>query len=214
MLNLSLTQILILVPTILIALTIHELSHAAAALALGDDTAREAGRITINPLKHIDPFGFIMIVVVGFGWAKPVHFSVEKLRKPIRDEILIAFAGPLSNLLLAFLATVVLKIVDPILPYGDPDSLALSLNIFSIFIATNIGLALFNALPIPPLDGSHLYLGFLAKHSSQTAQLFARYGFLILVGVIVAERILDVEILRLGQAIDAVFGLMLRIVGW
>ena len=97
MLGLDIRQIIIIVPTILIALTIHELAHAAASLAFGDDTAKLQGRITLNPLKHIDPIGFLFIILAGFGWAKPVVFTREKLKHPVRDEILIAYAGPVSG---------------------------------------------------------------------------------------------------------------------
>lgn len=214
MLNLTITEMLIIVPTILIALTIHELSHAAVALALGDDTARRDGRITLNPLKHIDPFGFLMIVIVGFGWAKPVRFSAEKLKHPIRDEILIAFAGPVSNLMIAFLATVALRVITATISPGGQQSYELLLNIFSIFILTNIGLALFNALPLPPLDGSHLYLGWLARRKTPLAQSVVRYGFVVLLGIILIERVVKIDILPLGRVINAVFTLFLRIVGW
>jgi len=214
MLDLSLTEILIIVPTILISFTIHELCHAATALALGDDTARSDGRVTLNPLKHIDPVGFIMIVLVGFGWAKPVRFCAEKLKHPIRDEILIAFAGPLSNLLIAFLATLALRLIETTIVSAGTQSYELFLNIFSIFIVTNIGLALFNALPVPPLDGSHLYMGWLARQKTPIARAVSRHGFLVLLAIIVIERVTGVDILPLGRAIDAILALMLRIVGW
>ena len=212
MLNLTLAQMLIILPTILIALTVHELSHGMVALLLGDDTAKKAGRITLNPLKHVDLFGFIMIVVVGFGWARPVQFSPVNFKKPIRDEILVAFAGPVSNLLLGFLGTIVFRIVLPRIDLilGSPP---LIIEILSTFISINIGLAVFNAIPIPPLDGSHLYLGSLARTDSKVAQLFLKYGFLILVGIIVVERFLGYHLLPLGRVIDVVIDLMLRILG-
>ena len=214
MLNLSLIEILIIVPTILIAFTVHELCHAVTALALGDDTARNDGRITLNPFKHIDPFGFIMIVVFGFGWAKPVRFSAEKLKHPIRDEILIAFAGPVSNLVLAFIATVGLRLIGGTISRLAPQTYNLFLNIFLTFIVTNIGLAVFNALPLPPLDGSHLYMAWLVRRKGRLAQAVVRYGFLVLIGIIVIERVADVDILPLGRAIDTILELMLRVVGW
>ena len=111
MLNRSLEEILILIPVILVALTVHELAHASVALLLGDDTAQRAGRITLNPLRHVDPIGFLMLVLIGFGWAKPVTFDRKKLRRPVRDEIVISFAGPVSNLILAVVGAVGLRLI-------------------------------------------------------------------------------------------------------
>src|SRR5512136_662864 len=103
MLNLSLKELLQVLPAVLIGLTIHELAHAFVALKLGDDTPRMLGRITLNPLKHIDLVGFVLLVVAGFGWAKPVIINRANLKKPVRDDILIALAGPLSNLAFSLL---------------------------------------------------------------------------------------------------------------
>jgi Zn-dependent protease len=213
MLGMSLREILIIVPTILIALTVHELSHAAAALALGDDTAREQGRITLNPLKHIDPIGFIFIILAGFGWAKPVVFAREKLRHPVRDEILIAYAEPVSNLVLAFAATLVLKLgLNPGM-FTDDQALRTFIEVLSIFVGINTGLAVFNALPIPPLDGSHVYTSFLTEWNGKAAEKVLRYGFFVLIGIIVLERTAKIDILPIGRITEFIFGLMLRIVG-
>ena len=213
MLGLSLREIIIIVPTILVALTVHELSHAAAALALGDDTAKSAGRISLNPLKHIEPLGFIMILLAGFGWAKPVTFSREKLKRPVRDEILIAYAGPLSNLLLAFAATLILKL--GVMPgmFHDAGAFDTFVEIAATFILINTGLAVFNALPIPPLDGSHVYTGLLSERNVEAAQAVTKYGFMALIAIIVIERVSGYDILPIGRITDFVFGIMLRMVG-
>lgn len=212
MLGMSFGELIIIIPTILIALTIHELAHAATALALGDDTAREQGRISLNPIKHIDPIGFILIILVGFGWAKPVVFTREKLRSPVRDEILIAYAGPLSNLVVAFFATLILK-------WGlsadifSGQSLQTFIGIAATFIGINTGLAIFNALPIPPLDGSHVYTSFLAEWNPNVAVRISQYGFYLFIGIILVERVLKLNILPLGEITQFVFNIMLRIVG-
>jgi Zn-dependent protease len=213
MLGMSLREILIIVPTILIALTVHELSHAAAALACGDDTAREQGRITLNPLKHIDPFGFIALMLLGFGWAKPVVFTREKLRRPIRDEILIAYAGPVSNLLLAFAGTLVLKLGLSPGMFTDEQALRTFIDVIRIFVGINTVLAVFNALPIPPLDGSHIYTSFLTEWNGKVAEKVLRYGFFVLIGIIVLQRTAGIDLLPIGRISDFIFGLMLRVVG-
>src|SRR5512136_2568000 len=110
MLNLSLKELLQVLPAVLLGLTIHELAHAFIALKLGDDTPKLLGRLTINPIKHIDPIGFILLLVAGFGWAKPVIINRQNLKRPVRDDILIAVAGPLANLLLASVLVAALKV--------------------------------------------------------------------------------------------------------
>jgi Zn-dependent protease len=210
MLDFSLSEILILIPTILIALTVHELSHAVVALWRGDDTAKTAGRITLNPLKHVDPMGFAMLILVGFGWAKPVFITREKLKNPNADEILIAFAGPVSNLLLALIFVLILKIGVSVITAQSVYNTFLDLITPSI--AINIALAIFNSLPIPPLDGSHIFAKFLSQRRSRGATLFRKYGFMLLIGIILLERITGYDILPIGKVTNAVFTAMLRIV--
>jgi Zn-dependent protease len=209
--NLSPRQLLIAIPTILIAFTVHELCHAAAALALGDDTAKKDGRITLNPIKHIDPFGFLLLLLAGFGWAKPVVFDREKLSKPVRDEILISLAGPASNLALAFLGALVLRGgISAADPSTYPETLV---EVVLTFMAINVGLAVFNLLPIPPLDGSHLYTSVLAEKSARVASFVARYGSMVLIGVILLERVTGADILPLGRLNTLILTRMLSLVG-
>lgn len=207
MLGLSLPEILRIVPAILVGLTLHELAHAYVALRLGDDTAKLQGRITLNPLRHIDPFGFLMLLIAGFGWAKPVMIDRSKLRKPARDDILIALAGPLSNLLFALLLVLLLRGVLFFVPSR------LVASVFLAFIAINVSLGLFNLLPLPPLDGSHVLLNLISPRSAGGATLFFRYGSYALLAIIVLERVLDVDILPIGKAVNAVVLLLLRLVG-
>lgn len=213
MLNRSLEDILIIVPVILVSLTIHELAHASVSLLLGDDTAKKAGRVTLNPLRHVDPIGFLMLVVVGFGWAKPVTFDRSKLGRPVRDEILVAFAGPVSNLMLAFAGVVVLRGIV----YSD--ALAASrayetiVNVGVTFCVINIALAVFNSLPIPPLDGSHLYTSFLSERNAALAATVTKYGVGLLLILIVLGRVTGLDLLPIGRTIEAIYGAMLRAVG-
>ena len=213
MLNRSLEDILIIIPVILVSLTVHELAHASVSLLLGDDTAKRAGRVTLNPLRHVDPIGFVMLVVVGFGWAKPVTFDRTKLGKPVRDEILVAFAGPVSNLLLALLGVVVLRRLvfsDALAASAAYDTVV---NAGITFCVINIALAVFNSLPIPPLDGSHLYTSFLSNRNAALAAQVTKYGVGLLLILIVLGRVTGLDLLPIGPAIDAIFGGMLRLVG-
>ena len=105
--NFNLSQVLIFLPGIILGLTVHEYSHARIAYMCGDSTAKDEGRITLNPLKHIDPLGFILLIFAGFGWAKPVHFNEENLKNPKTDVIKIALAGPLSNAVIAMVLSVI-----------------------------------------------------------------------------------------------------------
>ena len=213
MLNRSLEEILILIPVILVSLTVHELAHAWVSLLLGDDTAKRAGRVTLNPLRHVDPVGFLLLLLVGFGWAKPVTFDRTKLGRPVRDEILVAFAGPLSNLVLALLGAVALRVVvtsNTLAMSGAHETL---INVGVTFCVINIALAVFNSLPIPPLDGSHLYTSVLTERNAALAATVTKYGVGLLLILIVLGRVTGVDLLPIGPAITAVYEAMLRLVG-
>ena len=212
MLNLSLAELLKILPAILIGLTIHELAHAFIALKLGDDTPKQLGRLTINPLKHIDLVGFILLLVAGFGWAKPVVINKDKLKKPVRDDILIAVSGPLANLLLAFMLVVLLKLALSFIPFRSRATFELVVSIFLAFISINVSLGIFNLIPIPPLDGSHVILSLLLKRSATSAAIYFRYGSFALLGLIILERITRIEILPIGTVVNSVVTLFLRIV--
>jgi len=213
MLGLSLQDLLKIVPAILIALTVHELAHAWVALRLGDDTPRLMGRVSWNPLKHIDPVGFLMLVVAGFGWAKPVMINRANLKKPVRDDILIALAGPLSNLAFSLLLVVALKAVVALVPFGSRGVFQTVTSVFLAFIAINVSLGLFNLLPIPPLDGSHVVSNLLAGKTAAGAAVYFRYGSFALLALILLERVLHKEILPIGRAVNWVVVLLLRLVG-
>ena len=212
MLNMSLLELAIIIPIILVSLTVHELAHATVALLLGDDTAKLAGRITLNPLKHVDPLGFLMLVVVGFGWAKPVTFDRARLRRPVRDEILVALAGPFSNLLLAVLGAAMIRVVVS-LRAGAAGSYGTLVGALATFCLINLALALFNSLPIPPLDGSHLYTSFLTEQHTVLARALTKYGFLVLFALILAPRLIGVDLLPIGRVTESLFRGLLSLVG-
>ena len=167
--------LVLLIPVLLFALVFHEFSHAWVAYKLGDPTARYAGRLTLNPVAHLDPVGGLMILFVGFGWAKPVPVDPTYLKKPREDMMKIAFAGPASNLLLAFIAGTILR-------FGvGQGSIAMMLILFT---QINIMLAVFNMIPVSPLDGSQIFSGLLIRTNPDLVRNLQIYGPQILLGAI------------------------------
>ncbi len=154
------TELILTALCALIALTVHEYAHGYAAYKLGDPTARNAGRLTLNPIKHIDPFGALCMILFRFGWARPVPISLRNFKKPRRDFALTALAGPLANFLLAFFGAFFYLLFYKLFDFsgsGFLHTLGLNFLIFlSIFFVLNLGLCLFNLIPVPPLDGSRI----------------------------------------------------------
>jgi Zn-dependent protease len=212
-LNLSLPQLLTTIIIVVVSLTIHEYAHSLTAIRLGDTTPREDGRLTLNPLKHIDIVGFIMLVVAGFGWAKPVRIDPSKLKKPRRDEILISLAGPLSNLAFALLAALVVKVMLLLSAAGAQTAVEAVFNLVTQVVMMNIALAVFNLLPIPPLDGSHFISVFLTRLNTTAAATYFRYGSFALLALIVVERVTNVDILPIGRVTRAITIGLYRLLG-
>lgn len=173
-----LAQVAIMLPAFLIALTFHEFCHAWAATLLGDPTARRAGRLTLNPLAHIDPFGLLFLLIFRIGWAKPVPFDQRNFRYPKLYSILTAFAGPCANIFLALVSFVCMKYF-PVHLVSTAISLSL-LQIFEALAYINVMLGIFNLLPIPPLDGSHVIIAFLSEKYPQVVVWLYRYALFIL----------------------------------
>ncbi len=183
---------------VLVSLTVHEWAHAFTAWKLGDDTARYAGRLTLNPVAHLDPLGAVLFLVAGFGWAKPVPVDARNFRHPVRDSAIVAAAGPLSNLVLAFAVIVVGQFVTVDLT-GDPGTAWYATRMLGWFLVAmaNVNLALmaFNLLPIPPLDGSNIVRLFIPwRMRERYDELFA-YGPWIIVVLLVAESFVGVSII-------------------
>ena len=202
--NIDYLWLLKTIPAVIIGLTIHELAHAYTAYKLGDMTAKNGGRLTFNPLKHIDPLGFILIVIAGFGWAKPVGFNPDNLKNKHRDEILISLAGPFSNFLLAILFLIVARALF-FLPYfhGTPTGLVV-VNLLVLWAVINFGLFVFNLLPIPPLDGSHVYTTFLKEINPKLLQNMYMYGTWGLLLIILIQSNTKIEILPLAPLIKGI----------
>lgn len=171
------------IPALLLAVTVHEVAHGYVADRLGDSTARLHGRLTLNPLPHIDPLGAFAFVIAGFGWAKPVPVNARNLRHPVRDMAWVAAAGPLSNLLLAFVGLVGLVVVQRgVSAVFLSEPLAGLLRYVYVF---NLGLALFNLIPLPPLDGGHFLPYFLPRRSWATLARLEQFGPFILILLVV-----------------------------
>lgn len=187
-----------------VALTFHECSHALAAYKLGDPTARNMGRLTLNPLKHLDLMGTLLLLLVGFGWAKPVPVNPRNYRNPKRDDIIVSLAGITSNILLAFLATPIYMLT---IKHGSNIALVVSWFIYA-FIQTNIVLALFNLIPISPLDGSHVLEDLLLPVCGPKPFLWLRqYGRYLLIVVLIALNYTGI----LGTASGWVFNAFCRV---
>jgi len=167
--------LVLLIPVLLFSLVFHEFSHAWVANKLGDPTARYAGRLTLNPMAHLDPIGGLMILFVGFGWAKPVPVDIRYLSNPRVDMMKIAFAGPASNLLLAFIGGTILRL-------GFVHGTMAMMIMF--FTQINIMLAVFNMIPIAPLDGSQIFSGLLIRTNPELVRNLQIYGPQILMGAI------------------------------
>jgi Zn-dependent protease len=183
----DISQWIVRIPVLLFAITIHEYAHGRAALWLGDPTAKNMGRLTLNPLPHIDPFGAICLFLFNFGWAKPVPVNPRYFKNIRKDIILMSLAGPLANILLALLAGILIRYF--FFPW-DIYRLAL---IYLLFM--NIGLGLFNLVPIPPLDGSHVLENLLPLRAAQKYREFGRYGAIIILGIVMLDNFAHTGIL-------------------
>jgi Zn-dependent protease len=204
---------LMYLPGIIIGLTVHEYCHALVAHWCGDNTSKDQGRVTLNPLKHIDPYGFIMLLVAGFGWAKPVHFNEQNLRNPKTDVIKIAIAGPLSNAIVAMILSLILTSVSPLLLDSGSNLASVLREIFLYAIYINWGLFIFNLIPLPPLDGSHLLFYPFRKYPSLYNMIY-KYGSLLLFGIIIFSVVTKSNLIQIGKFIELPFYGFLHLFGY
>ena len=195
---LSPARLLAIATIVFIAFPVHEFAHAATAVALGDDTPKLQGRYTLNPLVHIDPMGAILILLVGFGWAKPVQWNPNRITIDRRlGAILVAMAGPLSNLVLAILGFILLRLN----PSGG-----FVFEFLRNFIVINVSLFVFNLIPVPPLDGSHVLFALLPGDTYKLRAQLSQYGFLILFAVLFfAQNIISVPVQLVLRTLSRIF---------
>jgi Zn-dependent protease len=201
------------IPGILLGLTVHEFCHAFCAWKLGDSTARDQGRLTLNPLKHIDIVGFVFIIIAGFGWAKPVQFDPSQLKNLRRDKALIAAAGPVSNIILGAILVFIIKAI--IIYHGNTGSdfsvfLENLLRVLFVAASINFGLFIFNLLPIPPLDGSHIVFSGL-NLNRETEDKIRKIGMPLLILILLIQNFLDITIIPIGKMIEAIISFLFSI---
>jgi len=166
----------------LFCITIHELAHGFTAYSLGDSTAKDMGRLTFNPIRHIDIFGLLMLAIFKFGWAKPVPVNMRNFKKPKTGMAVTAIAGPLSNILLAIIVMFIFGLVlTPLGGGGGQGPGWIALAIIQRIALLNVTLAAFNLLPIPPLDGSKVVFSFLSDHTYGKLMRYERYGMIVLI---------------------------------
>jgi Zn-dependent protease len=173
--DISIERLLAAIIALMVGLTFHEFSHALLADQLGDRGPRAMGRLTLNPIPHIDPLGALMLVVAGFGWAKPVMVNPAALRDGQRSMALVAFAGPIANVVVAIGFAVIYRVLGVV---GVDDGFVLRL--VELVVRLNILLAIFNLIPIPPLDGYNVLLAFLPPRQAQVVRQYAPYGVIVL----------------------------------
>lgn len=184
--DMIMNALLIAIPALL-CITIHELAHGFVAYKLGDNTAKMMGRLTFNPIKHIDIFGLLMILIIGFGWAKPVPVDMRNFKSPKLGMAITSFAGPLSNIILALIVLFVYRL----LPF-PVHSLGMTIVLRTVVLST--ALAVFNMLPIPPLDGSKILFSVLSDRLYLKLMRYERYGMIVLMLLMISGRFLNFDI--------------------
>ena len=210
----NLLSLVLTLPGVLIAITFHEFAHAYVADRLGDDTPRRQGRVNLNPTSHLDPIGFIMLLFAGIGWGKPVEISPRKFNRKVSmsaGEAMVALAGPVMNLLLAIVFTIIYYAVAK---FGGPIFAATQLGTILLLIIrsamfVNIGLSVFNLLPVPPLDGSKILMHFLpynAKVWVQDHMMLFYLGFIIIWITPLSSLIISPCIQAIQEGLDLVIG--------
>lgn len=198
-------------PAIIIGLTFHEFSHAYMAYLCGDRTAKDMGRISLNPIKHIDPMGFFFIVLAGFGWAKPVVFNHRKLKRE-SDAVKIALAGPFANALLAVLLSGLFVLIVRNVSENSYDTYHFFIEMIYYGIFVNWGLFVFNLLPIPPLDGSHVFFSRYMDHPSY-GDIY-KYGTMALILILLVEWQAHITILPIRPAVMFLSEFFLKLFGF
>lgn len=214
----ELLALLLTLPGVIIAITFHEFAHAYVADKLGDDTPRRQGRITLNPLAHIDPVGFFMLIFVHFGWGKPVEINptnFNRKRSMAKQEMLVAFAGPLMNIIIALILTIILFAINTFAPSFTITMTGLIISlVLQMAISVNIGLGIFNLIPLPPLDGSKIFINILPYKAKTWFQDNIQIFYIIfvvlwvtnLMGYIISP-VISVVSKGIYELVSAIFGI-------
>lgn len=205
MFDFSLTGLIAGLPGLLIALVIHEYAHARAADAMGDFTPRMTGRLTLNPRAHIDPIGLVMLLVAHFGWAKPVMINSRNFSDWKKGELLVALAGPAANLIIAFLALAAMAVLFRAGLFSEGVRLVLSM-----MVLYNINFAIFNLLPLPPLDGSKVLMALLPGRFAYELMKLERYSFIILIFLMMTP-FLTMILIPLQKMVLGIFNIIIGV---
>ena len=200
----AIISFLLSVPIIILILSVHEYAHGVVAKKLGDPTAESLGRLTLNPIKHIDPIGFVMFLIVGVGYAKPVPINSRYFKKPKRDMAIVGAAGPLANLAMALIFTFLIKLMFLLVPFlpstlpaWTPTALSYLYNILYLGVFYNLAFMLFNLIPVPPLDGSRILYAFLPMKALIWFQRYEQYFFWGVLGVFLIFSFLNISIISI-----------------
>ncbi len=205
--KLSFQEIIILIPILLLSLSVHEFSHGMVSTLLGDSTPGRDGRLTLNPLRHLDLFGTLMLLTAGFGWAKPVRIDINSYKNKYSGLVLTSLAGPLSNLLIAVLFTFFLRliVVNDAFKFMQTESV---INIIQYVMIINILLFIFNMIPIPPLDGSRIITA-LFNRNREFVQNYNRYGVYVLLALLMMDRFFNIDILPISRIMSSILHLLI-----
>ncbi len=206
LLSLSVRELIFLVPILLMSLSVHEFFHGWISSIQGDPVPRSEGRLTLNPLKHLDLWGTLMLLLAGFGWAKPVRIDISSYKNRYRGLVITSLAGPLSNLLIAVLSTLLFRVIylNEALSFLRTPSVV---TVIQYVLIINLMLFLFNLIPIPPLDGSRVVTALFNRHRSFIYS-YNRWGVYILLAVLLVNRLLDVEIIPISRMMNGMLQLM------
>jgi Zn-dependent protease len=198
-----LLSILYLLPALVIAVSFHECAHAWMANKMGDPTAKNLGRLTLDPTKHFDIWGFAMMVLIGFGWGRPVPTNPRNYINYKKGNILVAIAGVITNLLLSFVFFGIFVLVVYVFRVNNDIAYSILYNI----VVLNIVLCFFNLIPIPPLDGHHLIKGFIARRSPNFYMMYQRYGFFVLIAILMLTDYIQIALYYVVSWVTYVYSL-------
>ncbi|MBS3939099.1 MAG: site-2 protease family protein [Peptococcaceae bacterium] len=204
-------NLIFLLPALLLALTVHEFAHAYVSHRLGDPTPKWQGRLTLNPVAHIDPIGFLMIMFFRFGWGKAVEIDPKYYRNRRQGLVLVSLAGPAANIVTAFVLVIMHVLALAMLPSSPGDFIG---SMLSTAVSLNIFLAVFNLLPVPPLDGSKILAGLLPSKYSYRFQSFTNQWGMLLILLLVATGITSLTVIPIGSLLHrGMYGMVIAVVG-
>ena len=215
----TLISILLSLPGVILAVSVHESAHGFVAWKLGDDTAKLSGRISLNPLRHVDPIGLLLLILFRFGWARPVQVNVRKFKKPRRDMCLVALAGPVSNILLSFLLVIASYAAASFFAanyarFGDTTFstvLEVLTHILEYAAVINAGLGVFNLIPIPPLDGWKVLGAFLPVKVYFTLMRYERIGMILLIALMITGLLSGPMSTAINAILDLEYGAVAKV---